>query len=184
MSDNKKTQVHKMSPRNKEGFRQQKKLTRVERLEHAVKRLSSLPQFLLQKFQDIAKVVQDIRFTYEVLGKILQDKGIITQQEVTKYGNELIEKQRKENEDKIKLLKDDAELKSKEAREKLDGEIPGEVVSTLSKDEVKKELKGKGIDSLCDDVAKTLMKSREDLQEEQTQSVDVSIKEKDIDNAK
>lgn len=184
MSNKKTAQVHKMPPRNKDGFRQQKRMTRVERLEQAVKRLSSLPQFLLQKFQDLAKVVQDLRFTYEVLGKILQDKGIITQEEVTRYGNDLIEKQRKENEKRIKLMKDNADKKTGDAREELGDEIPGEVVGTLSKEEAKRELEGNGTDSLREDVARNLMKPREDLKEEQTQSVDVSIKEKDIDNAK
>jgi hypothetical protein len=173
-----------MPPRNKGGFRQHKKMTRFERLEQAVKKLSSLPQFLLQRFQDLAKVVQDLRFTYEVLGRILQDKGIISQQEITNMGNSILEQQRVENEKKMKLMKEQADQKTDEAREKLNGEIPGEVVETLSEEEVKKELHKPSDDSLREDVAKNLMTPREDLQEEQIQAVDVSIKEKDLNNAK
>lgn len=176
--------VHKMPHRNKDGFRQTKKMSRIERVEQAVKRLSSLPQFLLQKFQDLAKVVQDLRFTYEVIGRILQEKNIISQQEVTDMGNKLLEEQRVENEKRMKLMKEQADTKTAEAREKLDGKIPGEVVETLSEDEAKKELHGPSDDSLRDDVAKDLMTPREDLQEDQIQAVDVSINEKDIDNAK
>ena len=168
--------IHKMPPK---GFRQQKRLTRVERLEQAVKRLSSLPQFLLQRFQDLTKVVQDLRFTYEVLGRILQEKGIISQEEVTDMGNKLIEQQRKENEKKLKLMKEEAD--QKKDREKLDSEIEGEVVETLSSDEVKKELHSKE-DNLREDMAKELMKPRKDLQEKQIQNVDVSIKDTELNN--
>jgi hypothetical protein len=158
--------VHKMTQRSS-GKRLQKKLTRVERLEKAVKQLSGMPQFLLQKFQDIVKVVEDVRFTYEVLGQILQEKGIITQEEVTEKGKILIEERKKARDEQIKKLKD-----KEEAKEKLEN-------SNVEVEEVKKELAPADVDELRSEVAKDLMQPREDLKEKQTQDKDVSIKEID-----
>lgn len=153
--------VHKMKQTNP-GMKLEKKLTRVERLEKAVRQLAGMPQFLLQRFQDIVKVVEDVRFTYEVIGQILQEKGIITQEEVTAKGKLLIEERKKAREAQLEKLK-----KEKEAKENSETSDTSLLSEKTEEDEVKSE------------VARELMRPREDLQEKQEQDNDVSIKEID-----
>jgi len=158
------------------GFRNEKKPSRMERLEQAVTKLSSMPQFLLQNFQQLAKVVQDVRFTIEVYGRILQNKGIISQEEVTTEGKKLIEERKKAEEEKVKKMKEEAAKKTAEAKDAMSGKATGQVVETLSAKDAKKALE---VENLKDNAAKELMKSRADLQKEQTQDVDVSVKKID-----
>jgi Na+/phosphate symporter len=138
--------VFKMSQSNP-GVKLEKKPTRVERLEIAVKQLAGMPQFLLQRFQDVVKVVEDIRFTYEIIGQILQDKGIITQEDVTAKGKIIIEQRKKEREEHLKKLKEQEENINKKDTKELKSEVVTE-----------------------------LMQPREDLQKDQIQDKDVSIK--------
>ncbi|MCK9442183.1 MAG: hypothetical protein M0Q13_12270, partial [Methanothrix sp.] len=113
---------------------------------------ASLPNFLLQRFQVVLKTVEDLRFTYEVVGQILQEKGIITQEELTAKGNSIIEERKKEREAKLEQLKQQTKEKSLE------------VVNT-EEDELKSE------------VARDLMQPNKELQNTQIQTEDVSIKE-------
>ena len=158
------------------GFRNEKKPSRMERLEEAVAKLSSMPQFLLQNFQQLAKVVQDVRFTIEVYGRILQDKGIISQEEVTTEGKKLIEERKKAEEEKVKKMKEEAAKKTVEAKDAMKGKGTGQVVETLSPEEAKKALQDENLKS---NAAKELMRPRSDLQKAQAQNVDVSIKKVD-----
>ena len=143
--------VHQINTATK-GKRLEKQPTRMEKLEDAVKKLASLPNFLLQRFQVVLKTVEDLRFTYEVVGQILQEKGIITQEELTAKGNSIIEERKKEREAKLEQLKQQTKEKSLE------------VVNT-EEDELKSE------------VARDLMQPNKELQNTQIQTEDVSIKE-------
>lgn len=92
------------------GFKIEKQPTRIERIEKAIKELASLPNFLLQRFQTVLKVVEDLRFTYEIVGQILQDKGIISQEEITEKGNAIISERKKAKDaelEKLKQVKED-----------------------------------------------------------------------------
>lgn len=92
------------------GFKLEKKPSRIEKIEKAIKELASLPNFLLQRFQTVLKVVEDLRFTYEILGQVLQDKGIISQEEITEKGNAIIAERKKSKEielEKLKQIKED-----------------------------------------------------------------------------
>jgi len=92
------------------GFKIDKQPTRIERIEKAIKELASFPNFLLQRFQTVLKVVEDLRFTYEIVGQILQDKGIISQEEITEKGNAIISERKKIKEaelEKLKQVKED-----------------------------------------------------------------------------
>jgi hypothetical protein len=96
--------------KNVKGFKLEKQPTRIERIEKAIKELASLPNFLLQRFQTVLKVVEDLRFTYEIVGQILQDKGVITQEEITEKGNAIIAERKKAKEaelEKLKQVKED-----------------------------------------------------------------------------
>ena len=140
------------------GQRLEKQPTRMERLEGAVRRLAGLPDFLLQRFQVVLKTVEDLRFTYEVVGQILQEKGIITQEELTAKGNAIIEERKKEREAKLEQLKQSKE----QGLEVVNAEKS--IVDTEN-DELKSE------------VAEELMQPDKELQETQIQTEDVSIKE-------
>lgn len=99
-----------MKNKNVKGFKLEKQPTRIERIEKAIKELASLPNFLLQRFQTVLKVVEDLRFTYEIVGQILQDKGVITQEEITEKGNAIIAERKKAKEaelEKLKQVKED-----------------------------------------------------------------------------
>ena len=132
------------------GVKLEKKLTRVEALEKAVKELSSLPNFLLQRFQTVLKVSEDLRFTYEVIGQILQEKGIITQEELTAKGNSIIEERKKARAEELENLKKLQKENSK--------------IELTENEDAKK------------DVARDLMQPNEELQKTQLQDKDVSIK--------
>lgn len=147
MSNNK-FKVHQITPNG--GKKLERKLTRVEALEKAVRELAGLPNFLLQRFQAVLKTVEDLRFTYEVVGQILQEKAIISQEELTAKGNSIIEERKKARAEQLESLKKQKEELSKEEKEKED---------------VKRE------------VVQELMQPNEELQEKQIQTEDVSIKE-------
>jgi hypothetical protein len=99
--------VHQITPKG--GKKLEKKLTRIEALEKAVRELAGLPNFLLQRFQTVLKTVEDLRFTYEVIGQILQEKNIITQEELTAKGNDIIEERKKERAEQLEKLKEQKE---------------------------------------------------------------------------
>lgn len=143
---------------NQKNTRFEKKLTRIEKLEKAVKNIASFPQFILENYQKLHKVVQDLRFTYEIIGIILMEKGIVTQEEVNAVGKRLVEERRRQTES-----------------ENVD--IECEVTEVLSKEQVLKELMGNiGDEKTKEEISKELMKSNEELKKEQVQNVDVSIK--------
>lgn len=156
-NDNKEeANVYKISDKKPtNGFRQEKKMTRIEKLERAVKSVASLPQFLLEEFQKLRKVVQDIRFTYEIIGVILMEKNIISQEEINEVGKRLIEERKKANENKTETV------------------VKGEVVEVINKDKALEELNN---EKIKDEITNDLMKPNEDLQKEQVQDIDVSIK--------
>ena len=173
MSKDKKVKVHQL---NQNGNRQQKRTTRIEQLEKAVRQMSSLPQFLLKKFQDLAKVVEDVRFTYEIIGIVLKEKGIISQEELNVVGKRLIEERKKERKEDIGTMHEEGKARANEAREPLGAPLEGKVVGTLSKEEAEKELSDSGDGETRSEIAKKLMQPREDLKKDQIQDVDVSVK--------
>lgn len=97
------------------GFKLEKKPSRIEKIEKAIKELASLPNFLLQRFQTVLKVVEDLRFTYEILGQVLQDKGIISQEEITEKGNAIIAERKKAKEIELEKLKQTKEAITNES---------------------------------------------------------------------
>jgi hypothetical protein len=114
--------IHNIS-QGHSGVRLDKKLTKLEKLEVAVRNLANMPQFLLQNFQNLIKVVEDVRFTYEVIGRVLQDKNLITQEELTAKGNLIIAERKKIREEKMEKVNgkenslETEEIKSEVARE-------------------------------------------------------------------
>lgn len=154
-NDKEKTNIYKIpDEKTNNGFRQEKKMTRIDKLEKAVKSVVSLPQFLIEEFQKLKKVVQDVRFTYEIIGVILMEKNIISQEEINDVGRRIIEERKKTKDDKEETV------------------IKGEVIEVIDNKEALHELND---DKVKNDIINDLMKPNEELQKKQIQDIDVSI---------